>query len=166
MFCVAVETPTPFPFPVSSLMGRHSWVTRPQQSTGPGPAFCRTREAASGRQADLTLLLQLAAELAWFQAPPRLDLLVVLQAPKLQDSVRRCLDATLVPPHPSSSSSTSNSASLCHPTPVSPRLSCRTARTGRFGVGGCGGGVGLACPSCLPPHTGDFVDVSGALNKC
>ena len=72
-------------------MGRHGWVTRPQQLTW--PAETRTwrlglvpRFARHGRQADLTLLLQLAAELAWFQAPPHLDLPAVLRAPKLPDS--------------------------------------------------------------------------------
>ena len=29
----------------SSLIGRHSWVVRQQQLTGPGPAYCQTREA-------------------------------------------------------------------------------------------------------------------------
>ena len=49
------------------------------------------RFAGHGRQADSTLLLELAAELAWFQAPSRLNLLAVLRAPKLLDSLRRCL---------------------------------------------------------------------------
>ena len=76
----------------SSLMGRHGLVTRQQQLTGPGPVL-----AGHGRQADPTLLLLLlAVALACFQAPSRLDLLAVTRAPKLPDSLRRYLDATLL----------------------------------------------------------------------
>ena len=48
--------------------------------------------AGHGRQADPTLLLLLLAELAWFQAPSRLDLLAVARAPKLRDSLPPSLD--------------------------------------------------------------------------
>ena len=104
--------------------------------------------------------MELAEELAWFQAPPRLrlDLLVVTRAPKLQDSLRCCLQ---YPPPPSSS----NTPTLHHFAILLSLLPIvRVALPALAGLesGAAGGASDGACPYYLPPHTGDFVDVSGA----
>ena len=115
--------------------------------------------------------MELALKL--FQAPTCLALLVAPRMLVLLDSLRCQLNSTLV--HSITTTPSPHlSALLCHPTPIPSRVSCRTARSGRCGVGGCDGAAGPhsgkaskdgQCPSCLPPHRSDFLEVHGALTK-